>query len=293
MRALPLLSPALLSGSMLAGFVLTAPLSAAQAQTHIVSVGGALTEIIYDLHQEDRLVGIDSTSNYPDAVKRLPDIGYMRRLAAEPILALNPDLLLIEEGSGPPAVLTQLHATGVTMIMIPDTPGLPGVVDKIHKVSAALGQTAAGDALAAQVESAGQILAARLAHVQNRPKVLVLMSGGKGNVLAAGDGTAAQAIIDLAGGQNAVAGFSGYKPLTPEIVAASAPDVILIPDFALAGLGGEKAVLDLPDLAGSPAAQNKRVVVMEGMLLLGFGPRTPLAATDLAAALHPELHLTP
>lgn len=290
MRALP---HRLLFSTLLSGFALAVPFGAAHAQSHIVSVGGAITEIIYDLHQEQRLVGIDSTSNYPAATKAIPDIGYMRRLAAEPILALHPDLLLIEDGSGPPGVLTQLQDSGVPMITIPDTPGLPGVIDKINKVSAALGQTSAGHALAAEVQQAGQALATRLAKVSSRPKVLVLMSGGKGNILAAGDGTAAQAIIGMAGGQNAVTGFTGYKPLTPEILAASAPDVILIPDFALPGLGGEKAVLALPDLADSPAAQNKRIAVMDGMLLLGFGPRTPQAATELATALHPELHLTP
>ncbi|MCB8874841.1 heme/hemin ABC transporter substrate-binding protein [Acidisoma silvae] len=289
MRALPWLPPRLLAGTLLTAAIFAVPFNAAFAQTHIVSVGGAVTEIVYDLHQQDRLAGVDSTSDYPEGAKTRPDIGYMRRLAAEPILALHPDLLLIEAGSGPQGVLTQLQGAGVPIIMIPDQPGLPGVLDKIHTVAAALGQQAAGDVLAAQVEDSGQKLAARLTHVQRHPKVLVLMSGGKGNILAAGDGTAAQAIIRLAGGQNAVTGFPGYAPLSPEIVAASAPDVILIPDFALPGLGGEEAVLTLPDLAGSPAARNKRIVVMDGMLLLGFGPRTPQAAAQLAAVLHPDL----
>lgn len=261
--------------------------------SRIVSVGGDLTEIIYDLGAESRLVGRDSTSTYPDAARALPDIGYMRRLSAEPILALHPDLLVATAGAGPASVFGQLQAAGLRTVQLQDRPGMAGVYDKIRSLARLLDRETQGAALIAKVEDEESKLTRRIATVRDRPRVLVLLSGGHGTLLAAGDGTAGAAILRLAGGRNAVKGFTGYKPLTAEIVAAAAPEAILVPDFALPAMGGRAGLLAQPDLAASPAAQKGHVIVMDGLLLLGFGPRTPAAAATLAAALHPGLATAP
>src|SRR5215207_8192946 len=68
----------------------------------IVSIGGAITEILYALGFDDRLAGVDSTSLYPAAALRdKPNVGYMRQLSAEGVLGLNPSLVLAAQGSGP------------------------------------------------------------------------------------------------------------------------------------------------------------------------------------------------
>lgn len=104
-----------------------------------------------------------------------------------------------------------------------------------------------------------------------------------------GRGTAADAMIRLAGGVPAVDAFEGYRPLTAEGAAAAAPDVILLPRRGLEAAGGIDAVLRLPGLDGSPAARDRRVVAMDDALLLGFGPRLGEALDELARALHPVL----
>lgn len=265
----------------------------ARGQSRIIAAGGDVTEIIYDLGAASQLVGRDSTSTYPKAATALPDIGYMRRLSAEPILALHPDLLIATTGAGPSPVFGQLRAAGLRTVLLQAPPSMPGVITKIRTISHILGRDVQGSTLITHVEAAQAALAARLASVRDHPRVLVLLSGGKGNLLAAGDGTAGAAIVMLAGGRNAVTGFTGYKPLTAEIVAAAAPDAILVPAFALPAMGGQRGLLAMPDLAASPAAQHAHVIVLDGLLLLGFGPRTPEAATTLAAALHPDLPAAP
>jgi iron complex transport system substrate-binding protein len=121
--------------------------------------------------------------------------------------------------------------------------------------------------------------------------VLFLLSIGDGAPLAAGLGTSAAGIIALAGGENAIDGFEGYKPLTPEAAATAAPDVLLVTTRTLEALGGPQAVLARPEIAATKAGRDGRLVALDGLLLLGFGPRTPEAIRALASALHPGLVL--
>lgn len=88
---------------------------------------------------------------------------------------------------------------------------------------------------------------------------------------------------------NAVRGCSGYRSLTSEAAVRAAPDVILVTDHGLRGMGGKRALFSLPGLAFTPAMAGERVVVMDDLLLLGFGPRVAEAVTSLARELHPEL----
>ncbi|MBB4267985.1 heme/hemin ABC transporter substrate-binding protein [Roseospira visakhapatnamensis] len=277
-------------GIGLVGAILTALAPPAQAEGphRVVSIGGAVTEIVYALGAEDRLVAVDSTSSHPPAAEDLPDVGYMRQLAAEPILALGPDLLLVIEDAGPPEVIAQLHATGVPIVTVPDEPTIDGVLDKVRRVAAALGEDEAGETLAGKIRTAHDAVTARLEGITERPHVLFLMSMGGGAPLAAGADTSAAAVIEMAGGQVTPNDFSGFKPVSPEALAMAAPDVVLVSERTLEALGGAEAILTRPDLANSPAARTGRVVAMDALMLLGFGPRTPDAVATLAEALHPD-----
>jgi iron complex transport system substrate-binding protein len=96
-------------------------------------------------------------------------------------------------------------------------------------------------------------------------------------------------MISLAGGENIYPGFGSYIPMTPEGIVEIAPDIILTTDASLERFGGREAFLTAPGIAQTPAAQAGRVVSMEDLYLLGFGPRTGRAIADLARLLHPEL----
>jgi len=297
--------PALLLGALV--FALAAFLAggAARAETlvdatgaavevtgnrRVVSVGGSLTEIVYALGQGDRLLAVDSTSRYPEAAAVLPNVGYMRQLSAEPILALGPELVLAIEDAGPPAALDQLRDAGVPVVVVPDDYSPEGVLAKIDMVAAALGVEAAGRALHDKV--AGELAAVRAAFtaVKERPRVLFLLTISKSRTpVAAGRDTSAAGIIGLAGGVNAVDAFESYKPLSPEAAVAAAPEVLLIGERSLDLLGGMDSLLAIPEIALTPAAREKRVVVMDTLLLLGFGPRTPEAAALLGKELQPAI----
>ncbi len=270
--------------AMLTALTLLIP-SARADKERIVSIGGSVTEIVYALGAEGRLVAVDNTSLYPEGATELPDVGYMRRLSAEPILALEPDHILVIADAGPEPVLDQLREAGVEITIIDDEPSPEGIVDKIEKVANALDLTEKGKALAKQVKADFDVLAAEMNDVPAPSRLMFVLNTGRGAPMAGDTGTSADAIIRLAGAENAVTSLDGYKPLSPEAAIEAAPDVILTMNRSVDISGGEAALLALPDIALTPAGRNQVLISMEGLFLLGFGPRTPEAARALAAAL--------
>ncbi|MVA53936.1 ABC transporter substrate-binding protein [Agrobacterium vitis] len=254
----------------------------------IVSIGGTVTEILYDLGAGERIVAVDSTSLYPPEVSSKPNVGYMRRLSAEGILAQKPDLILTEAGSGPPDALAVLAQSGVALVNIPQQPSAETVAPRIRAVGAAIGKGPQAEALASQFETQLDTLKTDLAHLPAQKKrVLFVLSIANGRIMAAGKDTAADAMIRLAGAANAVGDSTGYKPLSDEAVIAAAPDIILTMEHGAAPLSA-KEIFALPALATSPAAKTQAFLSMDGLYLLGFGPRTADAARELASKLYPE-----
>ena len=276
-------------GAVAVGAALPATAQAPRPSPRIVSISSALTEIVYALGAEKLLVGVDTTSLYPEAARTLPQVGYMRALSAEGVLSLKPTLILATTAAGPATTLDQLRATGVEVMVLPDHFDYDSVVLKIEAVGKVAGKTAEAQEMIARGRADMADLSAKLASVSSKPRVLFLLSMGGGAPQASGQNTAADGIIRLAGGVNAVDGYSGYRPLTPESVIASRPDFVLVTRQTVDALGGVDAILKQPALAQTPAGKASRVLQFDTLLLLGFGPRTPTAATQLAAALHPDL----
>ena len=110
--------------------------------TRIASVGGSITEIVYALGEEKRLVARDSTSVYPEAAFSIPDIGYMRQLSPEGVLSVNPTAILALEGSGPKEAIDVLKTAELEYIEIPERFDRQGVLDKIRLVGTAIGADA-------------------------------------------------------------------------------------------------------------------------------------------------------
>lgn len=254
----------------------------------IVSIGGTITEVLYALGAQDRIVAVDSTSTYPAETRAKPDIGYMRALSAEGILAQEPDLILAEEGAGPPPVIEILEASKIPMVTVPTPPEGSAIGRKIRDIGAAVGLVEEAEALAGKTEAELSALAGDVAKIAGpRKRVLFVLSLANGRVMAGGADTEAAAIIEMAGGINAAPGISGYKPMADEAVIAARPDVVLVMTRGNHELTADD-VFALPALQATPAAQTKALVSLDGLLLLGFGPRTPEAAREVMERLYPD-----
>jgi iron complex transport system substrate-binding protein len=251
-------------------------------QKDVIVVGGALTEIVYALGAEARIAGTDTTSMFPEAAKSLPKIGYQRTLSAEGLLALKPKILLGTGEAGPPPVLAQLRAAGMQVEVLPTNYTIQSVVERVKKSAQVLGMSGQGDALIAKLNSEWDVATKQVAaRTGKKPKVLFVMAHGGPTPQVAGEETSADAIIRLAGGENAMSGFKGYRPLTSEGVVTAAPDYILITSEGLTAQGGVDELLKKPGLNMTPAGQKKRVIFMDALKLMGFGPRLPQAVREL------------
>ena len=263
----------------------------AQADPHpeakrVLTIGGSVTEIVYALGQQDRLIARDTTSAYPPEAVKLPDVGYMRQLSSEGVLSVNPDLILSEEGAGPPETIAVLKEAGIPFETIPAGTDPEGLAAKIEAVAVALGVPDAAGTPVATLRADLEKLSAATDEPQKK-RVMFILSVQGGRIMASGQGTEADAIIRLAGAENAITDFDGYKSLTDEAVIAAAPDVILMMDRTGGPEGTAADVQSHPALAATPAGAAGQVIRMDGMLLLGFGPRTPEAAAALYDALYP------
>jgi iron complex transport system substrate-binding protein len=253
----------------------------ASAATRIVSLGGDVTETIYAIHAQDELAAVDSTSTWPEAARKLPDVGYVRQLSAEGVLALRPDLILATHDAGPATVITQLRDAGVRIETLPASRSAADIESKIRTIGRLTGHDKEAAELASEVARQFASLATAVAAMPSHPRTVFLMSTGQGSPMAAGRETAADRAIALAGGLNAATGIDGYKAVSPESLAAMKPDVVLLMKEREDAVGGIAGVLGMPGIADTPAGKAKRIYFVEGQALLGFGPRTAAAASDL------------
>ena len=254
----------------------------------IVSVGGALTEIVYALGAQGELVGVDTTSLYPAVAQQLPQVGYARTLSAEGVLSLAPTQLIATEEAGPQAVLRQVRDAGVPVAVLNANNKFEGLLERVKQVGQITGRP---DPAARLTHALQQQWDGALARVRQRGhtpvRVLFILAHAPNQVMVGGRETGADAMLAYAGAVNVMGGqggFAGYKPLTPEAVIAARPDVVLVTDQGLKASGGVDGILKLPGLAQTPAGRQHRIVSQEAMLLLGFGPRMPQALAELDAA---------
>jgi len=274
-----------------AASILVAGVSSLRAEpaARIVSAGGPITETIFALGAQDQLVAVDISSVYPvEGVEKLPKVGYARQLAAEGILSVNPTVLLANEDAGPSEVLTQVEKAGVKIERLSNEHTAEAAVERIRKIGDIVGKKAEAAALADGLIADLKTAKERADAAASKPKVLFIYTRGPGVMNVSGTKTSADAIIALAGGTNAITGYENYKPLTAEAAVSAAPDVILVTTRGLESSGGIDELLKQPGLITTPAGQAKRVIAMDDLLLLGFGPRLGKAALELNEKIHAQ-----
>lgn len=261
-----------------------AALPARAARARVVSIGGGVTECVYALGGESMLVGVDSTSTWPEAARSLPVVGYQRTLSAEGVLSLMPTLVLAGAEAGPPQALARLSDAGVKVVAVPESHDVDAPLAKLNSIASSLGLTAQAARVQARYHDAWRATRARLERLRDKPRVLFILAHG-GSPMVAGQETAADAMLELAGCANAVR-FPRYRPMSAEGVIMAQPEAILVTSEGLAALGGAEALWKLPGLVRTPAGHARRLASMDALLLLGFGPRLPLAVSELADKLH-------
>ena len=261
----------------------------------IVPLGGDVAEIVYALGLGDDVVATDLSATYPDAVDDLPKIGFERALNAEPILDVEPTVVVATDAAGPTSTIDELERVGtpVTIVQREFTPTGPAA--KIRQVAAALGADDAGRQLADDVQ--GEIDAATVdPSVYSRPiRVLALYLRGTDLQFVLGAGSATHWLIEAAGATDIAddLGVEETVPITIEAILSAAPDVIIVPESGLDSAGGLAALMAIPGIAETPAGRAGAVLAYDDQLMLGNGPRTGQFLAQLVADLHAFDDLAP
>ena len=251
----------------------------------IISIGGTLTEIVYALGAGDRLIARDTTSTYPAEAQKLPDVGYMRNLSPEGILSLRPKAILLDQQSGPASTIEILKNSGVPMLEVAEHFTREGINEKILKIGHALHEGQKAQQLIETVDEEFAKNDALLKDLPQTKRILFVLTIQNGRLMAAGKNTAADGIIKLAGATNAIDGFHGYKLLTDEAIIEARPDLILLMAHSATSTTVDD-IYKIPAIETTPAFKNKAIKQMDGLYLLGFGPRTPLAIREVIQTLY-------
>lgn len=261
--------------SMLWGFpVLQSSPVSAEKITRIVCVGGALTEIIYELDLGKYLVGVDSSSNFPSAVKMLPSVGYARMLSAEGILSMKPSHILCSKNAGPQHIVNFFrNSKNIIFEQSKSNDSFDGLIKEIKTIATLFNVESNGTLLIQRLSAEWAHLYSMSADSKNvrlSPRVLFILSHRSSEILVGGRGTEADAMIRYAGGINVASELNGYKSFNKEVLMQSNPDIILITEQSKRYLNS--------------LLSNRRVIAIDANQLLGFGPRLPMTVAQLRKA---------
>mgnify|MGYP001384558654 FL=1 len=254
----------------------------------IVVAGGSITEILYFLNEEDRILGIDVTSNFPKQTKELPSIGYVRNLSTEGILSLNPKLILGENDMGPPLVLDQINEVGVDLRIIPEEQTAMGIIEKISCIASIIGSK---DRAQEKIKGELMPIVKDLERFQGdkifeKKRVMLILSMQGTSPIVAGLGTSGDGFIKMTGAINVFESFKGWKPVSEEAIIESDPDYFIIPSRDMHKNSDVKSLTSNPIFKNTKAGSKENFIFEDSMAMLGFGPRTIITALKVAKKMY-------
>ncbi len=251
--------------------------------SRITVAGGSITEIIYALEQDEKLVAVDITSNFPKQASELPSIGYVRALSAEGVLSLSPSLILGENDMGPAAVMEQLSRVGIDIKIIPEENTADGIIDKVSCVANILDMSDYDKNLVLNdLRNEVSDLHSIVKSNQSPKKVMFILGMESGSPTVGGKGTSADGFIKMTGGINVMNSFEGWKPVSTESIIEASPDFIIISNRGLSSFKTVEKLGQHPTLIFTPASKQNNIIALDGMAMLGFGPRTISSAKEVA-----------
>jgi len=253
------------------------------AEQRIISAGAGVTELIYALGAEDKLVAVDSTSRHFIRNEEISQVGYHRSLSTEGLLSLNPTLLLGSDEMGPESTLAKLESANVNVVVVPPGDEISNLYARIDTIAELTNSQKKAQQIKQQVTKSVQQL--ENSSLKQKPSVIFLLINEARPLSVGGDKTPVNKIISLSGASNPAAKqVESYKPVSLEAIVAMKPDYILVSERAWVKHGGAEGVLKLyPLLKLTPAGEKKQIVAIPGSALSGgFG----LQSIKLAKTLY-------
>jgi iron complex transport system substrate-binding protein len=251
--------------------------------SRVVVLANGVAEIIQSLNAQSVIVGRDISST-EDSLSDIPIVTSGHQVLPEKVIALKPDLVLIDASTGPKSAIEAIRSAGIKVIQTPESWSLADLPIKVRAVGDAIGAQDQAEDLVQQLNQS-----MRVSTVMNSPRVAFLYLRGTSSVyLIGGAGSGADSMLDAIGAIDIGAQSldQPFNTLTAESLAELNPDVILVMSKGLESVGGVQGLLKLPGVAQTKAGKNSAVIDVDDSLLLSFGPRTPSLVEALAKALN-------
>ncbi|MCX6444522.1 MAG: ABC transporter substrate-binding protein [Actinobacteria bacterium] len=249
----------------------------------VVALANGSGEIISAMGFKSILIGRDIASTDED-LKSVPIVTSGHQVIAEKIIALTPDVVIVDKSSGPKSALDALRVAGIRVVSTPEAWTLGDMSAKVSAIANAIGVPASGDAL-------NEALNASMTQIESAPRksrvVFLYLRGGSSIYLIGGKGSGGDSLIAAIGAEDVGAATLSkpFSAMTSELIASLNPDVILVMSKGLQSVGGVSGLVQLPGIAQTTAGKNRRVIAVDDSLLLSFGPRTPDLLQKLSIAM--------
>ena len=255
--------------------------SIARTPERIVSIAPSNTEILYALGLEDRVVAVDSYSNYPPAATAKPQVGDYVDPDLERVAAASPDLIFATDVHVL-TVVPALEALGLPVVVL-EPANIDEVFADILLVGAVTSESDRAERLVCDLQARVDAVTVAIAG-SPRPRVFFELSP---DLFTAGPGSFVADVIERAGGENIAAGAAEMWPqLSAEAVVSANPEVILLADHE-AGVTADQ-VAARAGWRSLDAVGDSRIVPIVSDLVARPGPRVVDGLEAIAAALHPD-----
>lgn len=245
----------------------------------VVTLANGVAEIMNSLNARALIVGRDLASS-EKALEDIPVVTSGHQVIPEKVIALKPDLVIIDASTGPKSAIDQIRSAGIRVEQTPESWNLADISLKVQAVANVIGAPQQGELLNQAISSA--ITNSKLS---SKPRIAFLYLRGTSAIyLIGGEGSGADSLISAIGGIDvgAAALPRPFNTLTAESLATLNPDVIIVMTKGLESVGGISGLLKLPGVAQTEAGKKQAVIDVDDSLLLSFGPRTPSLVQVLA-----------
>lgn len=253
--------------------------------SRVIALAPSITEIIYDLGQERKLIGVTQYSTYPSEAESLPRVGSYVRLDIEKIVSLKPDLCIAIKDGNPKHIVDKIVALNIPVYVI-DPRNLLQIMDTITRLGSLLDAGNAAAVLVADMEKRIEQVQTLAKKARYKPRVFFQIDAEP--LFSAGDNTFIHELIELAGGINTAAGEDPYPRYSWEDILVLQPEIVLISSMA-GGLDPENLIRSWKKWNQLSAVNNDQVFVVEADLFDRPSPRLVDGLEAIAAIIHPEL----
>jgi iron complex transport system substrate-binding protein len=253
----------------------------------VVAMAPSITEVIYALGEERRLVGISQFSDFPPKAASLPRVGSYIRPDLERIIALNPDLCIAVKDGNPRSVAERLESFRIPVFAV-DPRNLDAIMNMVVLIGRLLHAPDRAMTIADAMQARIQDVRDRVAKTRERPRVFFQI--GISPIVSIGSNTFIHELIEMAGGTNLCAEFTvSYPRLSREQVVALAPDVLIMTTMDRNMESGQVA-MEWKNWTQIPAIRNSRIAVVDSNVFDRPTPRQVDALEELVRLIHPELY---